>query len=77
MSPLHRAIKRIQAERGCTYRQAWCWAQLDAIARLKCVLERDRQDPVPAYDIDHAAWIARGARAAEAVLNVLNSSHLH
>ncbi len=77
MNGLQRAIKRIQAERGCTYRQAWCWAQLDALAGIQMVIQRDQAQDAPDYDIDHLAWLERGSRAADAVLAVLNGSHLH
>lgn len=77
MTDLHRAIKRIQAERGCTYRQAWCWAQLDALAGIRMVIQRDMAQDAPEYDIDHSEWLERGSRAADAVLTVLNTSHLH
>ena len=77
MTPLQRAIRRTQAERGCTYQQAWCWAQLDALAAIQCVIHRDLAQDCPAYDIDHLAWLERGSRAADAVLTVLNTSHLH
>jgi hypothetical protein len=77
LTGLQRAIKRIQAERGCTYRQAWCWAQLDALAGIQLVIHRDMSQDAPEYDIDHDAWLERGSRAADAVLEVLNSSHLH
>ncbi len=77
MNGLQRAIKRIQAERGCTYRQAWCWAQLDALAGIQLVIQRDQAEPQPGYHIDHDAWLERGSRASEAVLELLNSSHLH
>ena len=77
MNGLQRAIRRIQAERGCTYRQAWCWAQLDALAGIQTVIHRDMSQDCPGYDIDHLAWLERGSRAADAVLTVLNSSHLH
>ena len=77
MNALHRAIKRIQAERGCTYRQAWCWAQLDALAGIQMVIHRDQAQPQPGYHIDHDAWLKRAARATEALLELLNSSHLH
>ncbi len=77
MNALHRAIKRIQAERGCTYRQAWCWAQLDALAGIQLVIQRDLAQDTPDYDIDHDAWLERGSRASDAVLSVLNGSHLH
>ena len=77
MNALQRAIKRIQDERGCTYRQAWCWAQLDALAGIQCAIHRDMAQDCPGYDIDHSAWLERGSRAADAVLTVLNASHLH
>ena len=77
MNALHRAIKRIQAERRCTYRQAWCWAQLDALAGIQLVIQRDLAQDTPHYDIDHLAWLERGSRASDAVLSVLNGSHLH
>ncbi len=77
MNALQRAIKRIQAERGCTYRQAWCWAQLDALAGIQMVIHRDLALDTPHYDIDHLAWLERGSRASDAVLSVLNASHLH
>ncbi len=76
MNALHRAIRRIQGERGCTYRQAWCWAQLDALAGIQLVIHRDQAQPQPGYHIDHDAWVERGSRAADGGLSVLNASHL-
>ncbi len=61
-----------QRERGCSYRQAWCWVQLNAVTSMDFVLRVDADRDEPTYEIDHEAWIDRCNRAAAALLALLD-----
>ena len=66
-----------QRQRDCSYQEAWCWVQLDAVTKMDFVLRIDLQRPDPLYEIDHAAWRNRARQAAEALLGILDRVRLH
>jgi len=68
-------VAQEQQDRGCSFRQAWCWVQLDAVTSMDFVLRLDADQDQPTYEIDHEAWIGRCNRAAAALLALLESTH--
>jgi len=65
-------VDAMRKQKSCGHQSAALWVWMDWTAAFLVDIHRDLQRPPAArYDIDHAAWLARGQAMQDALLTLL------